>query len=67
MPPPDHQRLRSPPQLPRTKPRVQGDHPLTAPVWGSPPVFQAGCAEQQMSVESWVVPAAEGGGALLEV
>lgn len=29
-PPADHQRLGSPPRLPRTEPRVQGDHPLTA-------------------------------------
>lgn len=60
MPPSNHQRLGSPPQLPRTRPGVQGDHPLTAPIWRTPPVFQAGCAVQQMSVESWMVPAPEG-------
>lgn len=60
MPPANHQRLGSPPRLPRTKPRVQGDHPLTPPTWRTPPVFQASCAAQQMSVEAQMAPAAEG-------
>lgn len=34
---------------------MQGDHPLTAPIWRTLPVIQAGCAVQQMSVESWMV------------
>lgn len=64
MPPAKHQRLGSPPRTPRTEPGVQGDHPLTAPSWRTPPAFQASCAVQSRRLEeSQMAPAAEGWGA----
>lgn len=64
MPPAKHQRLGSPPRAPRTEPGVQGDHPLTAPSWRTPPAFQASCAVQSRRLEeSQMAPAAEGWGA----